>query len=140
MARVVKSPHAKGGDIRDEGSVPGSRRFRHSNPLQYFFPENPLDRGAWWATVHRVTKSRTRLKQLNTHSYIFYQGNKELKKKLTSAEKISLKSTRRKISLYVGTIDTNRNQQFFVFETKNIYNINIQYDVNQSSGFFKIHF
>ena len=84
---MVKSPHAKGGDIRDEGSVPGSGRFRHSNPLQYFFPENPLDRGAWWATVHRVTKSRTRLKQLNTHSYIFYQGNKELKKNLRAQKK-----------------------------------------------------
>ena len=32
------------------------------NPLQYFCLENPIDRGAWQATVHRVTKSRTRLK------------------------------------------------------------------------------
>ena len=30
----------------------------HGNPLQYSCPENPIDRGAWWATVHRVAKSR----------------------------------------------------------------------------------
>ena len=30
----------------------------HGNPLQYFFLENPMDRGAWWATVHRVTESQ----------------------------------------------------------------------------------
>ena len=75
---MVKNPPAKGGDIRDEGSIPGLGRFPgdgHGNPLQYSFPENPLDRGAWWATVHRVTKSQTGLKQLNTHAYIFYQCN-----------------------------------------------------------------
>ena len=38
----------------------------HSNPLQYFCLENLMDRGAWWARVHRVTKSRTQLKQLST--------------------------------------------------------------------------
>ena len=37
------------------------------NPLQYSCLENPMDKGAWWATVHRVTKSRTRLKQLSMH-------------------------------------------------------------------------
>ena len=37
----------------------------HSNPLQYPCLKNPMDRGAWQATVHRVTKSRTRLKQLS---------------------------------------------------------------------------
>ena len=34
----------------------------HGNPLQYSCLENPMDRGAWWATVHRVTQSQTRLK------------------------------------------------------------------------------
>ena len=38
---------------------------RHGNPLQYSCLENPLDRGAWWAIVHRITKSQTRLKQLS---------------------------------------------------------------------------
>ena len=37
-------------------------------PLQYSCLENPMDRGAWWATVHRVTKSQTRLKQLSMHA------------------------------------------------------------------------
>ena len=39
--------------------------------LQYFCLENPMDRGAWRATVHRVVKSRTRLKQLSMHVYLF---------------------------------------------------------------------
>ena len=39
-----------------------------TTPLQYSFLENPLDRGAWWATVHRVTQSLTRLKQLGTYA------------------------------------------------------------------------
>ena len=56
---MVKNPPVKGGDIRDEGSIPGSGRLRHGNLLQYSFPENPLDRGAWWATVHAVSKSDT---------------------------------------------------------------------------------
>ena len=33
----------------------------HGNPLQHYFLENPMDRGAWWATVHGVAKSQTRL-------------------------------------------------------------------------------
>ena len=39
------------------------------NPLQYSCLENPMDRGAWWATVHRVAKSWTRLKRLSTHTH-----------------------------------------------------------------------
>ena len=49
----------------DQGSIPGLERCPgegHSNPLQYSCLENPVDRGAWWATVHRVAKSWTRLK------------------------------------------------------------------------------
>ena len=48
--------------VRDLGLIPGSGRFPgggHGNPLQYSGLENPMDRGAWWATVRRVTKSRT---------------------------------------------------------------------------------
>ena len=33
----------------------------NGSPLQYSYLENPMDRGAWWATVHGVTKSRTRV-------------------------------------------------------------------------------
>ena len=49
----------------------------HGNPLQYSCLENPLDSGAWWAMVRRVTKSQTCLKQLSMHtrtihkSYVF---------------------------------------------------------------------
>ena len=46
------------------GSIPGSGRFPgegNGNPLQYSCLENPMDGGAWWVTVHGVTKSRTRL-------------------------------------------------------------------------------
>ena len=48
----------------DPGSIPGLGRSPgegNGNPLQYSCLENPMDRGAWWATVHRVAKSRTRL-------------------------------------------------------------------------------
>ena len=54
---VVKNPPAKAGDPRDVGSIPGSGRFSgggNSNPLQYSFLENPMNRGAWGATVHGV--------------------------------------------------------------------------------------
>ena len=59
---VVKNLPADAGDIRDMGSIPGSGRSvggGHGNPLQYQSLENPMDRGAWWATANRVAKSRT---------------------------------------------------------------------------------
>ena len=40
----------------------------HGNPLQYSFLENPMDRGAWWATVHRAAQSQTWLNELSTHA------------------------------------------------------------------------
>ena len=57
---VVKNPPANAGDIRGEGSIPGSGRSLgggNSNPLQYSCLGNPMDRGAWWATVHGVAKN-----------------------------------------------------------------------------------
>ena len=54
-------------DAEDMGSIPGPGRSPgegHGNPLQCSCLENPMDRGAWRATVHRVAKSQTRLKQL----------------------------------------------------------------------------
>ena len=62
MTLVVKNLPATAGDIRDVGSVPGLARSPgggHSNPLQCSCVENPVDRGAWPATVHRVAKSHT---------------------------------------------------------------------------------
>ena len=55
---MVKSLPASAGDIRDMGSIPGLGRSpggEYGNPLQYSCLENPVDRGAWWATVHGVT-------------------------------------------------------------------------------------
>ena len=63
-ALVVKNPPATAGDRRDTGSIPGLGRScegGNGNPLQYSCLENPMDRGAWWAMVHRVTKSQTQL-------------------------------------------------------------------------------
>ena len=74
-ALVVKNPPANAGDIRDMGSIPGlggSPGGGHGNPLQCSCLKNPVDRGAsggGWATVHRVTQSRTQLKQLSTHAH-----------------------------------------------------------------------
>ena len=59
---VLKNPPAKVGDTRDSSSIPGLGRSPgggNGNPLQYSFLENPMDRGAWRATVHGVTKSGT---------------------------------------------------------------------------------
>ena len=56
---VVKNPPANGGDMRDVGSVSGFGRSPgggHGNPLQYSCLENSMDRGAWWATIHRVAE------------------------------------------------------------------------------------
>ena len=62
MTPAVKNPPANVEDIRDMGLFPGSGRFPgggHGNPLQYSYLENPMDRGAWRATVHGVAESDT---------------------------------------------------------------------------------
>ena len=72
MALMVKNLPANVGDVRDAGLVHGSGRspgVGHDNPLQYSCLENPMDKGAWQATVHGVAKSWTRLKQLSMHTY-----------------------------------------------------------------------
>ena len=54
---IDKESTCNAGDAGDLGSIPGlgrSPRGGHGNPLQYSCLENPMDRGAWWATVHRV--------------------------------------------------------------------------------------
>ena len=60
---MVKNPPANAGDIKDAGSIPVSGRSSGEglgNPLQYSCLENPKDREAWQATVHRVTKNQNR--------------------------------------------------------------------------------
>ena len=57
-----KEPVCYGGEERDAGSITRSGRSpggSHGNPIQYSCLENPTDKGAWWATVHGVTKSQT---------------------------------------------------------------------------------
>ena len=69
VALLVKNPSASARDARDMGSVPGSGRSPgggHGSPLPYSCLENPMDRGAWQATVNGVTQSRTRLKGLSS--------------------------------------------------------------------------
>ena len=64
LALVVKTPHATIGDARDVGLILGSGRYPgggNGNPVQSSCLENSMDRGAWWATVHGVTKSQIRL-------------------------------------------------------------------------------
>ena len=62
---MVRNLSANAGDLRDVGSIPGSGRSPgggHGNSLQYSSLENPTDRGAWQAIVHRVAKNWTQLK------------------------------------------------------------------------------
>ena len=59
---VVKNLPANAGDIKDVGLIPESGRSPgggHGMSLQYSCLKNPVDRGAWWATVHGVSKSQT---------------------------------------------------------------------------------
>ena len=59
---MVKNPPASARDVRDVGSIPGLGRSPgegHDNPLQYSGLENPMNRGAWRAKVHRIAKSWT---------------------------------------------------------------------------------
>ena len=71
VAIVVKTLPANAGDERDVGSIPGPGRSPgggHGDPLQHSCLENPMDRGAWQSTVHRVAKSQTWEKWLSTHA------------------------------------------------------------------------
>ena len=65
-------------DPGDVGSIPHSGRspgIGHGNPLQYSCLENPMDGGAWWATVYRVSKGWTGLKQLSTRACVSFPGS-----------------------------------------------------------------
>ena len=59
---MVKNLPANAGNSGDTSSVPGSGRSpgaEHGNPLQYSCLKNPMDRGAWWVTVHKVSQDKT---------------------------------------------------------------------------------
>ena len=71
VALLVKNSPANAGDVRDVGLISGLGRSPgggYGSPLQYSYLENPMDRGAWRATVHRVTESWTVLKWLSIHA------------------------------------------------------------------------
>ena len=66
----VKASAYNAGDL---GSIPGLGRSPgegNGNPLQYSCLENPMDRGAWWTTVHRVAKSQTRLSDFTHERFL----------------------------------------------------------------------
>ena len=65
---LLKNPPLNTGNIRGTGLIPGEG---NGNPFQCSYLENPMDRGAWWATVHGVLNSQTRLMRLSMHACIF---------------------------------------------------------------------
>ena len=68
-----KESACSAGAVGDTVLIPGSGRSPggwHGNPLQYSCLENPMDRGAWWATVHKITNSWTQLKWLSTYTQL----------------------------------------------------------------------
>ena len=75
VAPVVRDPLANAGDIRDVSSVSGSGGSPgegHGNPLQYSCLENPMNRGAWWATVHGEAKESDMMEVTScTHTQAF---------------------------------------------------------------------
>ena len=74
---VVKNPAANARDTRDVGLIPGSGRSPgggHGNPHQDSCLANPMDKGTWWATVHRIAESQTQLKRLRTHAQRGMEG------------------------------------------------------------------
>jgi len=76
---VVENLPDSAGDAGDVGLIPGSERSPeggHGNPLQYSCLENPMDRGAWQATVHRVAKSQTWLEWFSTPSSSVFHTKK----------------------------------------------------------------
>ena len=80
VAVVVKNPSANAGDIRDMGSIPGSRRSLgegNGNSLQYSCLESLMDKGAWQATVHRIAQSWTQL----MHAFRRFNDFKQVKHK-----------------------------------------------------------
>ena len=74
---MVKNPPTNAGDV---DTIPGSGRFPgggNGKPLQYSCLGNPMDRGAWWATIHGVAKSRTGLTDF-TFTFHFHALEKEM--------------------------------------------------------------
>ena len=73
---VVKNPPVSAGDTGEADSITGLGG--NGNPLQYSCLENPMDRGGWRATVHRVTKSRTQLTMHDNFTLILSSSSQQL--------------------------------------------------------------
>ena len=94
VAQVVKNPPASTGDVREASLIPGLARSPgggHGNPLQYSCLENPRDRGAWRATVHRVAESDVTM-QPNDNKYckstvLQYPSNQSISRKILKGRK-----------------------------------------------------
>ena len=91
VALVVENLPANAGVVREAGFIPGSGRSPgggHGNLLQYSCLENPMVRGAWWATIYRVVKSWTRLKQLSTLCLWAYEFPRDIEQLYCSTRPI----------------------------------------------------
>ena len=114
MALVVKNPPANAGDMRYSGLIPGlggSPGESHGNPLQYSCLENPIERGAWWAMVHRFAKSQTRVKQLSMQKEInsdYSLGELMLKLKLQCFGHLMQRADSLEKTLMLGKIEGRR--------------------------------
>ena len=76
----MKNLNANAGDIRDSGSIPESKRSPgggHGNVLQYSCLENPMDRGAWQAKVHRVAQMD--VTEATYHAHIIYMQTNQFR-------------------------------------------------------------
>ena len=85
VALVAKNLSASAGDERHVGLIPGSGRYPgegKGNPLHDSCLANPMDRGAWWVPLHKVTKIRTQVKQLSTPSFFYHNGGKKIQKEV----------------------------------------------------------
>ena len=86
---LVKNLPASAGDVRDPGLIPilgTTPGEEHGNLLQYSCLENPMDRGAWRATVHGVAKSQTRLRRQHAHSGVGKKLEKKWRKERMPAD------------------------------------------------------
>ena len=105
-----QEPTCNAGDAGDAGSVPGLGRSPgggHGNLLQYSCLENPMDRGAWRATIHRVAKNRTRLKWLSTFACVVWRAASWLRGQIIS-------DTERPWEIYLSA----RNLYFLMYQMR----------------------
>ena len=77
---VVRNPPANAGDPGSILELGRSPEVGNGNPLQYSCLENPMERGAWWATVHGVTKSQTQLRYCICMRESWIWGTRSLKR------------------------------------------------------------